>query len=166
MMARKRLTPTKRETKDYDKFAGEAVFEAEFLALVMEHPHTPNHIRAALRFALIAALHILLKRLESYEGDGQMWRDIYPHARVYESAAMFKTYRFILNQMEKEPGTRRVLDSLQNNTTDGRVPPRDPHPLKELFQKWRKGHVMAGAGADPHAVPDKEGGRKGGGSRV
>jgi hypothetical protein len=157
-MARKKLKPTKKEAKGYDEFAGNAVFEAELLALVMEHPHTPNHIRAALRFVLIAMLTILLKRLKEYDGDGQMFRDIYPHARVYETEAAFKSYRFIIEEMEKEPGTKRVLDSITNHTTSGHVPPRYPHPVKELFQKWRKVYVMAGEHPLPnpaHAVPEK-----------
>jgi hypothetical protein len=157
-MARKQLTPTKKETKGYDKFADEAVFEAEFLALVVEHPHTPNRIRGALRFVLIAALNVLLERLKHYDGDGQMFRDIFPHACVYETEVMVKSYRFILELMEKEPGTKRVLDSITNHTTSGHVPPRYPHPVKELFQKYRKVYVMAGEHHTPdpaHAVPEK-----------
>jgi hypothetical protein len=157
-MAKKQLKPTKKEAKGYDEFAGNAVFEAEFLALIMEHPHTPNHFRVVLRVILMALCKMLLKRLDDYDGDGQMFRDLYPHARLYEPEATFKAYRFILDEMEKEPGTKRVLDSLTNHTTSGHVPPRYPHPVKELFQKYRKVYVMAGEHPLPtpaHAVPEK-----------
>ncbi|MDQ3744530.1 MAG: hypothetical protein M3444_09120 [Acidobacteriota bacterium] len=161
-MARKQVKPTGREEKDYDEFAQEAVFEAEFLALVMEHPHTPNHIRGALRFMLIAALNVLLERLKHYDGDGQMFRDIWPHACVYETEAMVKSYRFILDLMEKESGTKRVLDSIENNTCAGQIPPRYPHPLKEHFQEYRKSYVMAGPHPpNPLDVPEPVKNRRG-----
>jgi hypothetical protein len=143
-MARKQIHPTRKELRGYDKFGSEAVFEAEFLALIMEHPHTPNHVRGTLRFLLKGMLQILLNRLDEYDGDGQMIRDIYPHARLYATEAMFKSYRFVLDHMEKEPGTKRVLNSIENCTCAGHIPPRYPHPLKEFFQKYRKGYVMAG----------------------
>jgi hypothetical protein len=165
-MARKQLKPTRSEEKGYDKFAQEAVFEAEFLALVMEHPHTPNDIRGTLRFMLIAALNILLERLKHYDGDGQMLRDIWPHACVYETEGIVKSYQFVLQTMEKEPGTKRVLDSIQNSTLAGQIPPRYPHPLKEHFQEYRKRYVMAGP--NPLDVPEpvkNRRGRKGGAGR-
>jgi hypothetical protein len=162
-MARKRLKPSKGEERSYDEFAKEVVFEAEFLALVMEHPHTPNHIRVTLRFMQIAALNVLLERLKHYDGDGQILRDVWPHACVYEPEGMSKSFRFVLEEMEKEPGTKRVLDSIQNNTSGGQIPPRQPHPLKEHFQEYREAYVMAGP--HPLDVPEpvkSRRGRKGG----
>lgn len=35
-MARKQVQPSRKEKRDYDKFAREATFEAEFLALLLE----------------------------------------------------------------------------------------------------------------------------------
>jgi hypothetical protein len=140
-MARKQLTPTKREQKDYDKFAGEAIFEAEFLALVMEHPHTPNEIIGGIRFLLIGACRKLLKNLEEYNGDGQMVRDIMPHAYLVEPG-FFEAFRITLKEVEKV--APRVVASIQKNADAGRIPPRYPHPLKEYFQNHRETFVMAG----------------------
>lgn len=140
-MARKQLTPTRKEKRDYDKFAREATFEAEFLALLIEHPHTPSELVGSVRFILIAALDKLREQLNDYNGDGQMVRDIFPHALLVEPG-FAGAFHLILKEAEKK--APRVINSIQAHSDKGEVPPRYPHPLKEYFRKHRNVFRMDG----------------------
>lgn len=140
-MARKQLTPTRKELRAYDKLAKEATFEAEFLALLMEHPHTPNELVGTVRFILIGALEKLLDHMKEHNGDGQMVRDIFPHAALLEPG-FFAAFKMVLD--EAEARAPRVVNSIQKHADRGHVPPRYQHPLKEFFKKHRDVYVMAG----------------------
>lgn len=133
-MARKQITPTKKERKVFEAVAEEAVFEAEFLALVMEHPHTPDQIKGAIRFLMIGAFDKLGTLMREKNPDGQMVRDIYPHA-CFAERGFYATFQIILKDLEET--APRVINSIQNHADRGEMPPRYPHPLTSLVPNCR-----------------------------
>lgn len=156
-MARKTLTPSKKEARGFDRAAKEIVFESEFLALAVEHPHTTNEIKGVVNLLMMGALDKIRDYLTKQNADGHMVRDILPHA-IYVHTDFMNAFKFILDEMPKSKGGARVLDSIQKHADRDEVPPRYAHPAKEYMQRWRGRWMMAGSTVPelPPSDPEEE----------
>jgi hypothetical protein len=140
-MAKKPYQPTKREMKALDTTVQEAVFQAELLALVVEHPHTPKHIDDLIRFLMIGAAEKLLARLKNSGVNGQLVRDVYPHAFL-AAAEMNDGFQTVLQEVEASAA--RVIKSIQAHADRSEMAPRKYHPHAELIPSHRQklmGHL-------------------------
>jgi hypothetical protein len=133
-MAKKPYIPTKRELKACDEVTREAVFQAEFFALIVEHPHTPKHINGSIRFVMIAAAEKLLARLKDEGINGQICRDVFPHAFLC-APEMMNAFQIIMDEVNTDAA--RVIDSIQTHALRGEVPPRMFHPHAEFIPRHR-----------------------------
>jgi hypothetical protein len=79
-----------------------AVLEAQFIALVIEHPQTPAHILETVKYMVLGACEGIAKYLKDHNPDAQMAHDIYPYGRAALGVPMKKCFKIFMEQVKSD----------------------------------------------------------------